>query len=413
LPDVSFRKKGSRKREFLPVSADGDDLDCVRQVPGIRHVKFVTQEEVMTAARNIRRAVAFALLASAGVAFAAEEVEPNFPMSAAQPLEFDVTGVATVNAFMESGSADVFSFFAKQGDVVTLDIDGGVKNTSGSIDTIMSLHHPLAPTLPGAGSYQVMTWNDDGAAPDAGSLGAGDSYISNVVIPADGVYFVAVTGYMNRVLDGGTFSGSPTNATGSYTLIVSGVSQLPPPPAPEPEPDPADPDPAPEPEPETPPTTETPPSPFPTEDPMVRVVAIDIKPGTRMIARIDPKSRRDIPVAILAARGFDVRRIDRRSLTFGKTGDEQSLERCERRRIDINRDRRGDLICFFQISDAGFDATDEQAILRGTLKDGTPFEGTGALKVIAEKRKNHSWHGHDHRGHDHDRRDSRNRNNRR
>jgi hypothetical protein len=332
----------------------------------------------------VRSVMVGALLAAYGAGAAAQavdEVEPNFPIATPQALQFDSFGVATVNAFMGDGDADLFSFQAKAGDVVTLDIDGGAKNGApGHIDTFMGVH------LPETSGYVVMRGNDD-AALDAGSVGSEDSYIANLVIPADGVYVVSVAGYPNQVVDGGVFRGSTGNMTGSYTLIVSGVSPVVTEPAPEPEPEPV---PAPESEPV--------PSPFPQEPVEVQKITIDIKPGLRRIAKIDPKSRREIPIALLGARGFDVRKVDVDSLTFGRTGDEQSLKRCKPRPERVNRDRRADLVCFFENQQAGFEATDEEGILRGVTVDGKPFEGTGMLKVVSEKRK-----------HKHDRRDRRDR----
>jgi hypothetical protein len=133
-------------------------------------------------------------------------------------------------------------------------------------------------------------------------------------------------------------------------------------------------------------------SPFPEQELEVQVVGIDIKPGLKRIARIDPRSRRDIPVAILGARGFDVRKVDVSTLTFGRTGDEQSLKRCIQRPTRINRDRRPDLLCFFENQQAGFETTDDRGVLKGMTVDGKPFEGAGTLKVIAEKRKSRHRH---------------------
>jgi len=78
----------------------------------------------------IRSLVAAAVIAAytgAAVADTIDEVEQNSPIAAAQALVFDIGGVARVNAFMGNGDADVFSFQAKEGDVVTVDIDAAVK----------------------------------------------------------------------------------------------------------------------------------------------------------------------------------------------------------------------------------------------------------------------------------------------
>jgi hypothetical protein len=356
-------------------------------------------EEVMKInVRGIRYAILGAFLAAcgaSGVALADDEVEPNYnaaladPMSVAQPLNFvetydaatsTVTAVATVSAFMGSGDADVFSFPAKEGDVVTVDIDDGAKIGAGSIDSIVSLHHPAQPTLPGVTPYKVMTWNDDGP-PDPGSVGSGDSYIKDFVIPAQaGTYYVAVTGYDNHVFDGGVFNGAPVNATGSYTLIVTIVKQAAQPPAPEPTPEPA---PAPE------------PTPQPQPQPQALTIGIDIKPGLRVISRINPKARGEIPVALLSSSTFDATTVKVDTLTFGHMGDEQSLKRCLKRGVDVNHDRRPDLLCFFENQKAGFEPSDEQGVLRGEAADGTPFEGSGVLKVVPEKRYWQHSHRHD------------------
>jgi hypothetical protein len=327
------------------------------------------------------------LLAAYGAGAAAQavgEVEPNYPVSAAQPLVFDASGTAMVSAFMDSGDADLFSFWAKEGDVVTVDIDGGVKAGTGSVDTYVAVHHPASL------EYAVLRAVDDASVIDPGSLGAEDSYIQNLVIPADGVYIVSVAGYPNQVGNGAVLLGGPGNTTGTYTLIVTGVSPAPVAEAPTPAPEPVPPAP-------DEPTVPAPEVPVP---PAVQVlqVSIDIKPGQRGIARINPKSRHDIPVALLSSRDFDALKIDVNSLTFGRTGDEKSLDRCYMRGVHANRDRRRDLLCQFENHLAGFETTDEEAILRGKTLDGTPFEARGMLKVVAEKRKSR----YDHRRHDRD-----------
>lgn len=330
--------------------------------------------------RSLIAAAVIAAFAGSAAADVIAETETNSPAGSAQPLVFDSSGVAVVNAFMGSGDGDVFSFQAKEGDVVTVDIDAAVKGSG--VDTFVTV---LLPMSEGA---RVMRDNDDG--PD----GSADSYITNIVIPADGTYYVGVAGYPNRVADGGNLSGGPGNVTGTYTLNVSGVS-------------PVVSDPVPEPEPETPPDTGTGPgtSPFPEQPVEVLTIGIDIKPGLRRIAKIDPKSRREIPVALLGGRNFDVRKVDVSTLTFGRTGEEQSLKRCNRHPDRINRDRRPDLVCFFENQQAGFETTDEEGVVKGMTVDGKPFVGRGMLKVIAEKRKGSGRHHRDgDRDRDHDRR---------
>ncbi len=358
--------------------------------------------------RAMRLFIVGAMLAAYGAGAAAQaaaEVEPNYPVASAQPLVFDASGTAMVSAFLGNGDADLFSFWAKEGDVVTVDIDGGVKAGAGSVDTFVAVHHPASL------SYAVLRAVDDANVVDPGSLGTEDSYIQNLVIPADGVYAVSVAGFPNQVSNGAVLLGGPGNATGSYTLIVTGVSPAPVAEAPAPAPEaPAPEAPAPEaPAPEAPapdpvaqdPAVPEPEAPVAQPEPVLQV-GIDIKPGQRGIARINPKSRHVIPVALLSSRNFDALKVDVSSLTFGSTGDEKSLAKCYKRGVHANRDQRRDLLCLFENDVANFETTDEEAILRGRTEDGTPFEARGMLKVVAEKRrtrhshKHHWWH-HNHR----------------
>ncbi len=59
-------------------------------------------------------------------------------------------------------------------------------------------------------------------------------------------------------------------------------------------------------------------------------------------------------MAILSTEEFDASTdVDRASLTFGRTGDEQSLAFCFGWRGDVNCDGLRDLICFFRTRDTG------------------------------------------------------------
>lgn len=338
--------------------------------------------------RGIRYAVVGAFLAAcgaSGAALAVDEVEPNFPITAAQALTIESDGSVAVNGALTSGDTDIYSFWAREGDVVTVDIDGGIKNApqTGSIDTFLTV------LLPGP-TYTVSRWNDDSGQLDPGSISPWDSYISNLRIPADGVYYVAVTAAPNRVADGGVFVSGGGAAAGSYTLIVSGVSQLV-----------QVPDPVPVPLPVSLPVSQS------------QAINIEIKPGHRSFVSSDPKARVRIPVALLSSSEFDALTVDVNSLTFGHTGDEQSLRKCHEHGIDVNRDGRPDLVCHFENQMAGFEPSDEEGILKGKTAAGTAFEGTGMLKVIPHKRRGKSadgtpFEGHGwHRGHRHEDSDDR------
>lgn len=87
------------------------------------------------------------------------------------------------------------------------------------------------------------------------------------------------------------------------------------------------------------------------------------------------------PVAILASDVFDVTKIDKTSLTFGKTGDEASLISCSAKLIDVNRDKKKDLVCYFYGDKTMLDIPDTQAILRGKYGD-ISFEATDSVKVL-------------------------------
>lgn len=322
----------------------------------------------------------------------AQETEPNNTMAEAQPLVFN-SGVATINGTSTVGEPDIYVFWANAGDVITIDIDNGFHMTMGPDDTdlFMSLHSPASP----APSYTWVAVSDDSGVDDPGSEGAvgTDPYITHQIEPeASGYYYVAVTVASDAVADGGTFVPGSFHLTGggTYTLIVSGAS-------PKPAGD----------------TSgggdtntgggdtntggdDTSSGGGDTTTGEVQHVAIRIRPYAKALVRIDPRGREVIPVAILSTRDFDVRDVDVSTLTFGRTGDEQSLRNCNKVLTRVNRDRRLDLVCFFRNDAAGFEVGDEQGVLKGMTKSNTQFEGSGWLKVVPQKHH----YGHDHgKGH--------------
>ncbi len=114
-------------------------------------------------------------------------------------------------------------------------------------------------------------------------------------------------------------------------------------------------------------------------------IAIDIQPGSRENL-INPKKQGKVSVAILSGTDFDApSRVDRRSLTFGRTGDETSLASCARRGEDVNRDGRRDLVCHFSAPKTGFRARDTEGILRGQTVDRVPIEGRDVVRIVGRE----------------------------
>ena len=109
---------------------------------------------------------------------------------------------------------------------------------------------------------------------------------------------------------------------------------------------------------------------------------IDVKPGSCPNS-INPHSRGRIPVAVLSTADFDApNEVDRDSLTFGPTGDEDSLAFCSPSPEDVNGDGLYDLVCHFYTQAAGFTAGDAVAFLKGYLSGGEFFWGTDAVKIV-------------------------------
>ncbi len=301
---------------------------------------------------HVRSAILAAVLGAAavpGVVQAVNEIESDNPVSAAQQLTIIVeegqpTGGVTVNGVLGNLTGapvldlDFYVFRGREGDVVTVDIDGGMGGVR-SVDTILGIFGP-GPT------YELLRSNDDAGYPlDTGSTHPYDSRIDNFRLPATGDYTVGVSSYPRNFTNGGTTTATRLNSysNGDYTLVISGVSSP------------------------------------------VLHINIDIKPGDgESLAPINPKSKGKIPVALLGSRDFSVFDVNVTSLTFGHTGDEASLSKCGGRE-DVNDDGVLDLVCHFDNQLAGFSAADEEAILKGKLDDGRLFEGRGRLKVVPAK----------------------------
>ncbi|MDH5205328.1 MAG: PPC domain-containing protein, partial [Hylemonella sp.] len=162
------------------------------------------------------------------------EVENNSTGAASAQQQLNIaSGTAVVDGQINyAGDVDYYYFAAKAGDVVTIDIDGGVTGDMFTdVDTSLGLF--LSGWDSNGIAFPLLTSNISAGAnpPDSGSVldafGAdSDPYIGAYTIPADGNYIVGVApGYDAMFLYGGdAIYVDPYVPTGPYKLIISGVS---------------------------------------------------------------------------------------------------------------------------------------------------------------------------------------------
>lgn len=270
------------------------------------------------------------------------EQEQNEPISLAQTV---IPGMGDMNISAALGvlngpaveDVDFYKFYGQAGDVVTVDIDGGMGGVR-DVDTIIAIFSS-GPT------YTMFRMNNDATPLDPGSRHYYDARVENFVLPETGNYFIGVSHWPRYFRQGGVAqNGAPRN--GDYTVIISGVSA----------------------------------------NSSVVHVSIDVKPGSDTYAPLNPKSNGKVPVAILSTSSFDAMSVDPNSLTFGRLGTENSLSKCGTLGEDIDGNNRPDLVCHFYNMETGFVQGDLEGILRGQLRNGTVIEGRGLLKVVPEKR---------------------------
>ena len=354
--------------------------------------------------------VAATLASNVALAVAETETTPgaNDSLGAAQPIAGDqfVAGSVMVNGAIGSTTysvpavpdVDFYSFEATGNDVLTIDINGGIKdgglsNPIRSVDTIIALFMPDGTML-----YS----NDDADDIDIGSVATNDSRIVSALIPSTGTYIVGVSSTGQTMatsrffIDGGALSSSALDqntGNGSYTLTISGVN--PPPPAPT---DTTGGTPPTDTTGGTPPTDTTGGTPPTGPGPVVggvKQVSIDIRPRHPGVTKIWANSDGKIAVALLSSDTFNALKVDRTSITFGADGNEASLIRCHSEGVYVNRDRRKDLVCLFDLKKASFDVGDLEGVVRGRV-EGQPFEGHAPVKVyqLGKKHKHRHWERH-------------------
>jgi cell wall-associated NlpC family hydrolase len=111
-------------------------------------------------------------------------------------------------------------------------------------------------------------------------------------------------------------------------------------------------------------------------------IAIDIKPGSSTNP-INPASGGTIPVAILSNASFNVpSAVDTSSLTFGRTGTEQSLAFCDGTGEDVNADGLLDLVCHFYTQKTNFQLGDTAGTLQGRTTSGQVIRGTDSVRIV-------------------------------
>ena len=117
---------------------------------------------------------------------------------------------------------------------------------------------------------------------------------------------------------------------------------------------------------------------------------------------LDRRGGRDpIVVAILSVRGFKAtQEVDPNSLTFGRTGSEKSLYRCRKPNMDVNRDGRMDMVCYFRAEVANFQTGDLNGKLEGKTVSGQRIKGAAALRIFSVPKQRHGFkrHGHHRNG---------------
>jgi DNA-binding beta-propeller fold protein YncE len=111
-------------------------------------------------------------------------------------------------------------------------------------------------------------------------------------------------------------------------------------------------------------------------------VAIDIKPGSDPNS-INPKSKGNIPVAILTTGDFDATTVDPLSVEFGPDGATESHGRGHIE--DVDGDGDGDLVLHFRTQDTGIQCGDTSASLTGETFGGQVIEGSDSINTVGCK----------------------------
>ena len=111
----------------------------------------------------------------------------------------------------------------------------------------------------------------------------------------------------------------------------------------------------------------------------IEEVDIDIQPGS-MPNSINPKSKGQLPVAILTSDAFDATTVDPLSVEFGPNGAAESHGRGHMEDVDGDGDL--DLVLHFRTREANIRCGDTTATLTGETFAGQAIQGTDALHTV-------------------------------
>lgn len=108
-------------------------------------------------------------------------------------------------------------------------------------------------------------------------------------------------------------------------------------------------------------------------------VNIDIVPGSTLNP-VKAGSSLPLPVAILSTATFDAATVSVSTVRFGKTGVEAAPTLAAL--LDVNGDKRKDLVLTFNTKNTGIVFGDTRAVLKGKTKSGQSIEGSGSIKTV-------------------------------
>ncbi|GAB7189549.1 hypothetical protein NUM3379_02550 [Kineococcus sp. NUM-3379] len=114
------------------------------------------------------------------------------------------------------------------------------------------------------------------------------------------------------------------------------------------------------------------------------VVPVTVEAVSRGV--VNPRSRGTLGVTVLSRAGFDpVADVDVDTLRVGVNGTEDSVAGCRPGR-DVDGDGVADLDCTVRIPRTGVASGDTQLLVTGSTVEGTPLEGTVAIRTVPAPR---------------------------